>query len=137
MRKIVLPLLASLALASPALANETRVEARGGVIWSNGTSEDTWGGALGYDFDLGQTTFAGLELSGDKIGATGTKVALYGTGGYTTETCDACKGQWHLGAGVEQKLSGPFYVKAEYRHHFKNDVVADSDTLLGGVGVKF
>ena len=35
MRKIVLPLLASLALASPALANETRVEARGGVIWSD------------------------------------------------------------------------------------------------------
>ena len=80
MRKIVLPLLASLALASPALANETRVEARGGVIWSNGTSEDTWGGALGYDFDLGQTTFAGLALSGDKIGATGPKVAL-GAGG--------------------------------------------------------
>ncbi len=153
MRKIVLPLLASLALASPALANETRVEARGGVIWSNGTSEDTWGAAVGYDFDLGQTAFAGVELSGDKIGADGTKVAfgasgrlgikagtgtaLYGTGGYTTETCDACEGQWHLGAGVEQKISGPFYVKAEYRHHFKNDVVASSNTVLGGVGLKF
>ena len=153
MRKIVLPLLASLALASPALANETRVEARGGVIWSNGTSEDTWGAALGYDFDLAPGTFAGLELSGDKIGTDGTKVAfgatgrlgikagmgtaLYGAGGYTTETCDACEGQWNLGAGVEQKISGPFYVKAEYRHHFKNDVVNGSDTVLGGVGVKF
>ncbi len=153
MHKIVLPLLASLALASPALANETRVEARGGVIWSNGTSEDTWGGALGYDFDLGQTTFAGLELSGDKIGTDGTKVAfgatgrlgvkagtgtrLFGAGGYTTEACDACEGQWHLGAGIEQNVSGPVYVKAEYRHFFKNDVIADGDALVAGVGVRF
>lgn len=153
MRKIVLPLLASLALASPALANETRVEARGGVIWSNGTSEDIWGAALGYDFDLGSNAFAGAEVSVEEIGADGTKVALgttgrlgikageatrlYGAGGYTTETCDACEGQWHLGGGVEQKISGPFYVKAEYRHYFKNDVIADSDTLMGGVGLKF
>lgn len=153
MRKIILPLVASLALASPALANETRVEARGGVIWSNGTSEDTWGAAVGYDFDLGPATFAGLEVSGDKIGATGTKVAfgatgrlgvkagmgtrLFGAGGYTTETCDACDGQWNLGGGIEQNIAGPVYVKAEYRHFFKNDVIAKSDTLTGGVGIRF
>ena len=153
MRKIVLPLLASLALASPALANETRVETRGGVIWSNGTSEDTWGAAVGYDFDLAPNTFAGLELSGDKIGATGTKVAfgangrlgvkagtgtaLYGTGGYSTETCDTCKGQWNLGAGVEQNISGPFYVKAEYRHLFEKNLMPGADALAAGVGVRF
>ena len=153
MRKIVLPLLASLALASPALANETRVEARGGVIWSNGTHEDTYGAAVGYDFDLAPSTFAGVEVSADEIGADGAKTAfgatgrlgfktiagtaLYGLGGYATETCDNCNGQWNLGAGVEQKISGPFYVKAEYRHQFKNDVVTSSDTLVGGVGIKF
>lgn len=153
MRKIVLPLLASLALASPALANETRVEARGGVIWTNGTSEETYGAAIGHDFDLGQTTFAGVELSGDKIDAAGTKVAfgatgrfgvkagtgtkLYGAGGYTTEACDLCEGQWHLGAGLEQKISGPVYVKAEYRHFFENDLVASGDALVAGVGIKF
>ena len=32
MRKVLLPLLASLAVASPAMANEARVEARGGVF---------------------------------------------------------------------------------------------------------
>lgn len=153
MRKIVLPLLASLALASPAMANETRVEARGGVIWSAGTSEDTWGAALGYDFDLGQAAFAGVEVSGDKIGTSGTKVAfgtsgrlgvkagtgtkLYTTGGYTTEACDGCEGQWNLGAGVEQKVSGPVYIKAEYRHFFENDIVVGGDALVAGVGVKF
>ncbi|MFN3515723.1 MAG: outer membrane protein [Novosphingobium sp.] len=153
MRKIFLPLLASLAFATPALANDARVEARGGVIWSNGNSEDIWGVAAGYDFDLGATTFAGVEVSGDKIGASGTKVAfgatgrlgvkagegtrLFGAGGYTTETCNGCEGQWHLGAGLEQKVSGPVYVKVEYRHFFKNDVITDSDTVVGGVGVRF
>ena len=135
------------------MANETRVEARGGVIWSNGSSEDTWGAALGYDFDLGATTFAGVEVSADKIGTSGTKVAfggtgrlgvktatgtsLFGAGGYTSEACDGCEGQWHLGAGVEQKVSGPVYVKAEYRHYFENDVITGADALVAGVGVKF
>lgn len=153
MRKIFLPLLASLALASPALANETRVEARGGVIWSNGSSEATYGAAVGYDFDIGANTFAGVEVSGDKIDAAGTKVAfggtgrlgvrtgtgtsLYGAGGYTSEVCDGCEGQWHLGAGVEQKISGPVYLKAEYRHYFENDVILGADALVAGVGVKF
>lgn len=153
MRKIVLPLLASLALATPALANEGRIEARGGVIWSNGTSEDTYGVAAGYDFDLGQTAFAGVEVSGDKIATTGTKVAygatgrlgvkagegtrLFTAGGYTTEACDLCEGQWHLGAGLEQKLAGKVYVKAEYRHYFENNVVTGGDALVGGVGVRF
>lgn len=153
MRKIVLPLLASLAFATPALANDARIEARGGVIWSDGETEDTWGVAAGYDFDLGTTTFAGVEVSGDKIGASGTKVAfgatgrlgvkagegtrLFGAGGYTTEACDGCEGQWHLGAGLEQKVSGPVYVKVEYRHFFENDVINGSDAVVGGVGVRF
>lgn len=75
MRKVLLPLLASLAIATPAMANEARIEARGGVIWANGTSEDVWGAAAGYDFDLGETAFAGVEVSGDKIGTSGTKVS--------------------------------------------------------------
>jgi outer membrane immunogenic protein len=153
MRKFILPLLASLAVATPALANEARVEARGGVIWSNGSSEDTYGVAAGYDFDLGTSAFAGVEVSGDKIGATGTKVAygvtgrlgikagegtrLFGAGGYTTEACDLCEGQWNLGAGLEQKVSGPVYVKAEYRHYFENDFVVSGDALVAGVGVRF
>ena len=153
MKKIILPVLASLALATPALANEGRVEARGGVLWANGSSEDTWGMAVGYDFDLGSSAFAGVEVSGDKIGASGSKVAwglntrlgmkagegtrIFGAGGYTTEACDGCEGQWGLGAGVEQKVSGPVYVKVEYRHFFENDIVVDSDAVVAGVGVRF
>ncbi|MEQ1542258.1 MAG: porin family protein [Novosphingobium sp.] len=153
MRKIILPLLASLAIATPALANEARVEARGGVIWSNGASEDVWGVAAGYDFDLGDTAFAGFEVSGDKIGVSGSKVAFGGTarlgmkagestrlfaaGGYTTEVCDLCEGTWNLGAGAEQNITEKVYVKAEYRHFFENNTVTSSDALVAGVGMRF
>jgi outer membrane immunogenic protein len=153
MRKFILPLIATLAIASPALANETRAEVRGGAIWSDGTTEDTYGAAVGYDFDLAPTTFAGVEVSGDKIATTGTKVAfgvtgrlgikaatgtkVYAAGGYSTEPCDLCETSWHAGAGVEQNVSGPFYVKAEYRHYFVGNAVPDSDALVAGVGIKF
>ena len=80
MRKFILPLLASLAVATPALADETRVEVRGGAIWSNGTTEDTYGVAAGFDTNIGPAAFAGFEVSGDKIAATGTKMAFGLTG---------------------------------------------------------
>ena len=157
MKKLILPVLASLAIASPAFAGsgEGRVEVRGGVISQSGSSEDTWGAAAGYDFDLGSTTFGGVEVSGDKIGASGTKVAFgltgrlgvktganngtrfFGAGGYTTEACDLCEGQWHAGGGLEQTVSGKAYVKVEYRHYFENNVTLGADAFVAGVGMRF
>ena len=152
MRKFILPLLASLAIATPAIANEARVEVRGGAIWSNGSTQDTWGAAAGYDYDLGQSAFVGAEVSGDKIGTSNTKVAwgltgrlgaklnqtkLYANGGYTTEPCDLCESTWHAGAGVEQGLGSKFYVKGEYRHHFERTLQPGSDALVAGVGLRF
>ena len=75
MRNYILPLIASVACATPALANDTRVEVRGGAIWSNGTTEATYGAAAGVDFDLAPMTFAGVEVSADKIDKSGTKLA--------------------------------------------------------------
>ena len=153
MRKFILPLLASLAVATPALA-DTRAEVRGGAIWSAGDSETTYGAAIGFDGDLGPATFYGLELSGDKIDAVGTKVAwgltgrlgvkagpstkVFGAAGYTTEPCDLCESSYHAGAGIEQGIgAGPVYIKAEYRHYFTGNGFEDSDALVGGVGVRF
>ena len=76
MRLVILPLIALAAAATPALANEARVEARGGVIWDGGVTEDVWGIAAGYDWDLGEKTFVGLEVSGDKIGVSGRGASL-------------------------------------------------------------
>lgn len=154
MRKIVLPLLAAAAFgaaATPALANETRAEARAGVVWGSGDSDAIAGVAAGYDFDLGSVAFSGLEVSADKILASNTRVGfgvsgrlgaklpiakVYATGGYTTKFCGLCEGQWHAGAGAELPLGPMLYAKAEYRHYFV-DQANDADSVLAGVGVKF
>ena len=124
------------------------------MIWSNGSSEATYGAAAGYDFDLAPTTFAGVEVSADKIDQSGTKVSygatgrfgiragaatkLFVAGGYSTEPCDLCEGSWHAGAGLEQGLgAGPVYLKAEYRHYFTGNGIPDSNAVVGGVGVRF
>lgn len=153
MKKIIIPVLASLAFATPALANEARVEARGGVVWANGDSEDIWGLAAGYDFDLGSAAFAGVEVSGDKIGASNTKVSfgfngrvgvkagestrVFANGGYNTKWCDICEGQWGLGGGIEQNVASKVYVKVEYRHLFEKNFMPGTDALAAGVGVRF
>ena len=53
MRIVLLSLAASLVAATPALANEVRVETRAGVYWTDGATKGTAGVAAGYDFDLG------------------------------------------------------------------------------------
>ena len=136
----------------PALANEARVEARGGVIWVPGQSEGTAGIAAGYDFDLGSSAFAGLEVSGDKILTSGTHVAvgftgrggaklgggkLFATGGYTTSFATGADGQWHAGAGYEHGFGNKFYGKVEYRHFFEHGFTTDADAVVAGLGMKF
>lgn len=156
MRKVLLAVAAVSALAAtPALANEGRVEARGGVIWfgNGGGSEDVWGVAAGYDFDLGSSAFAGLEASGDIVGATGSKVAfgfsgrlgtklgentkLFADGGYTTEPCTGCVDAIHAGVGAEVGFGKNLYGKLGYRHYFTSNGAPDSNAVVAGLGVKF
>ena len=153
MRKVLLPLLASLAVASPALANEARVEARGGVVWNGGDEEAIAGVAAGYDFDLGSTAFAGAEVSADKILESNTRVALgltgrlgaklsesgklFAAGGYTTKFCRTCDESWHLGAGYQHNFGEKLYGKVEYRHYFFDNGVSDPDVVVAGLGVRF
>jgi outer membrane immunogenic protein len=153
MKKILIALAASVAVASPALANEGRIEARGGIVWDGGSTEDVYGVAAGYDFDLGTGAFAGVEVSGDQIADTGTKVAfgftgrlgartsptskLYVAGGYTTAPCTGCEDAVHAGAGFEQGFGGNLYGKVEYRHFFVDNGFSDYDSVAVGLGVKF
>ena len=148
MRKVLLALAASVAVASPALANEARVEARGGVIWDSGTSEATAGVAAGYDYDLGSNAFFGAEVSADKVlvsgsdvyygltGRAGIKVGengkLFVAGGYTVGEGEDVP---HLGAGYEHKLGSNLYLKGEYRHFFSD--FTDADAVSVGIGFKF
>lgn len=154
MRKVLLGLaVAAAAIATPALANEARVEARGGIVWDGGDSEDVYGIAAGYDFDLGSSAFAGVEVSGDKIAASNTKVAfgatgrlgakvggntkVYVDGGYTSENCDLCEDAVHAGAGVELGFASNLYGKLGYRHFFVNNGISDYDAVVVGLGMRF
>lgn len=153
MRLVLLSLAASLVAASPALANEGRIEGRGGVIWGSGNSEAIAGIAAGYDWDMGSKAFVGLEVSGDKILESNTRVAfgaaaraglktseagkLYAIGGYATKPCKFCEESWNLGAGYEHKLSGNIYGKVEYRHNFVGNNIADTNVAGVGLGLRF
>lgn len=153
MRKFILPLIAAAAIATPALANEARIEARGGVAWANGDSDAVAGVAAGYDFDLGTAAFAGVEVSADKIldgaadrvglGASarvgikaGDSGKLYAAGGYTTKFCDLCDGTWNVGAGYQHGFGERLYGKVEYRNYFV-DGGSDVNAAVVGLGVKF
>ncbi|OYW44732.1 MAG: hypothetical protein B7Z36_06065 [Novosphingobium sp. 12-63-9] len=153
MRTVLLAAAAVLVSATPAIANEYRAEARGGVIWSGGDNEAIAGVAAGYDFDLAPSTFIGAEVSADKILTSGTKVSfgfnarggvsvptlgkIYAVGGYTTKPCDFCNGQWTAGAGVQHTFLPMIYGKVEYRHLFERKVMDSANAVVIGVGVKY
>lgn len=149
MRKvIVLAAVAAAVTAAPAIAQERagegRVEIRGGVAWAGGQEEAFAGIAAGYDFDLGDTAFIGVEASGDKVlvgganvlwgigGRVGAKVGtggkLYGLGGYGfTKGSDAA----FVGAGYQHKLATNVYGKVEYRRVLNSG----TDVNFAGVGL--
>jgi opacity protein-like surface antigen len=142
---------AALVAATPAAANEFRVEARGGLTFGeNQSNEAMVGAAAGYDYDISEGAFIGLEGSVDKVLVDGSGVVLGGTarlgmkegnakffvdGGYSYLTCDFCTDAVHVGLGVEQPLSGNVYGKVGYRHFFFEGT--DSNVVAAGVGMRF
>ena len=142
--------LLSAVVATPALAQngEGHVEVRGGYITGSGLDDATLGVAGGYDYNLGDKAFAGVEIAGDKVLNDGAKVQfssgarlganlgtngkLYATGGYTFGQID----DPYVGAGYQHKLGQNVYGKVEYRHQFINNF-DDTDAFAVGVGFAF
>lgn len=153
MIKLVLPVVAAFAFASPALADEARVEVRGGVFFGGGVTQDVYGVAAGYDYDLKGSGFVGVEVSADKVATSGTTVAfgasgrlglkastgtrLYVEGGYTSKICSSCEHAIHAGAGFEQNIGNNVYGKLGYRHFFVGQGIPDFDAAVVGLGVRF
>lgn len=150
---VSLAAVAAVAAATPALANEARVEARTGIVWDGSDSEAVAGVAVGYDYDLGSKFFVGIEGSADKVLTSDTRVS-WGVGGragfkVTPTTKLYANSTWQskfskygnsavaVGGGVEQALDNRFYAKAEYKHLLVGDNTPDADVGLLGVGVKF
>lgn len=149
MRSVLISLAAAATLvATPALAGESRVEARTGINWGEGigASFASAGVAVGHDVEIG-SGFAGVEVSADKLLVQdtnvgfglalrlGTSVAeagrIYAIGGYETTFEDNID-DWNVGAGYQHSF-GKVYVKAEYRRH----IDSDANSVLTGIGIKF
>ena len=139
--------------AAPSFANETRVETRTGLVWDSHGSTPTAGAAIGYDVDLGDKFFVGIEGSADKQLEHGTRVSwgaggragvkvtpdtkLYAASTWQSKPCATCNSAVGVGGGVQQSLNRNFYAKAEYKHLLVGDNTPDSDVGLVGVGIKF
>ncbi|WP_310497560.1 outer membrane beta-barrel protein [Sandarakinorhabdus sp.] len=143
--------LMALTASTAQAAGEARAEVRGGLAWFNGLgasgSEAVLGVAVGYDFDISDSAFIGVEGSADKVlvsgsdilwgvgGRVGAKLGdatrLYAAGGLGFGGGDTAP---YLGVGAQQKFGGSFYGKLEYRRYF--DIV-DINTLAVGVGMTF
>jgi outer membrane immunogenic protein len=138
-------------ISAPAIANEGRVEIRGGYTSVISVSKPVVGAAVGYDFDLGSDAFIGGEVSVDEVlnfapinevevGLTaraGFKVAektrLYANGGYSFGN----GGSLHAGFGAEHTINDKFFVKLEHRRNFTNTIPFDFDSTYLGFGIKF
>jgi outer membrane immunogenic protein len=147
MKKIIILASAVAALATtPAMAaGEGRVEGRAGLAWAGGSDDFIAGVAAGYDFDLGETVFAGPEVAYDTNfdgfdginlgGRIGVKAAantkLYLAAGYDVGDLD----EFNAGVGVQQAFGNKVYGKVEYRRYFFNGT--DLNAAVVGIGVKF
>ncbi|MDX1703669.1 outer membrane protein [Altererythrobacter ishigakiensis] len=134
-------------IAVPAKADETRLEARGGVVWFDGGEEAVAGVAAGHDFHLDESFFIGIEGSADKVLADGADVLfgataragfivaedlkLFVAAGYSFNNSDAV----HAGGGLQYNVSDQVYLKTEYRIYF--DGFANINSAVAGVGFRF
>ena len=147
MKKFIILASAAAALATtPAMAaGEGRIEGRGAIGWGGG-SEDAFAGiAAGYDFDLGETVFAGPEVSydtnfdgadlvnvGGRLGIkTGDKGRLYVGGAYEINETE----EFNASVGYQYSFSDKIYGKVEYRRYFFPGT--DLNAAGVGIGVKF
>jgi outer membrane immunogenic protein len=129
--------------ATPAYAKgEARVEAYGGIAFAGGTSEAFAGIGGGYDFDLGNKAFVGLDVGVSKVLARGTKAfgnvggrigaklgengRLYASGGLGF-CCDP-----YFGAGYQHKFGKKVYGKIEYRKSLSS---FGPDINFAGIGL--
>ena len=137
--------------AVPAYASgEGRIEARGGIAFASGASEAFAGAAAGYDFDLGEKAFFGVEGSIDKVLVKGSK-ALFGVGGrigvkagdkarlYGTAGYGFAGGgsDPFVGAGVQVGFGAKVYGKVEYRRFITSNGLPDINFAGVGVGIRF
>jgi outer membrane immunogenic protein len=147
LKKFIILASAVAALAStPAMAaGEGRIEGRAAIGWAAGSEDFFAGVAAGYDFDLGETVFAGPEVSydtnfdgadlvnvGGRLGVKlGEQGKLYVAGAYEINDAE----EFNAAVGYQHSFTDKVYGKVEYRRYFFNGT--DLNAAGVGIGVKF
>lgn len=136
--------------ATPAYAKgEGRVEADGGIAFSGGTSYAFAAVSGGYDFDLGDKAFVGLDIGAGKVLARRTD-AFLNVGGrigikagengrvYASGGMGFCCGgsDPYVGAGYQQRFGSKFFAKIEYRKVLSS-FGPDANFAGIGLGIRF
>ena len=148
MRSILIICSTALAIMStPALANEGRAEVRGGLAWASGGSDETIGISLGYDVNLGEKLFVGIEAVADtdfdisspviglngraglRAGANG---KLFVTAGYAYQT-ESDLDDIALGASYQRDLNSKAMVSIHYQRYLDTEI----NRAMIGLGYRF
>ena len=159
MKKILLASLATLAFATPSYAataatdfSGPRVNVTGGLADDDVVGDDsfTYGGEVGYDFNLNgvvvgvtgeiqDTDDTGRELAATARigGVVGGKVLVYALGGYTNLNALGFNFEgYKVGGGVELGLGKKAFVKYEHRYANYDSGVEYHQNLVG-LGLRF
>lgn len=139
-------------VSAPALADEAYVEAVGGVSFAHEEDAVVAGLAAGYDFDLNEVLFAGVEGTlekelvedrhfaagiGVRVGASVTERGKAFVGlNWQSKDCPECDEAWGFTTGFEQELGEHLYAKLEYKHLILAEE-PNKNIVIGGIGYMF
>ncbi|WP_420382659.1 hypothetical protein [Novosphingobium sp.] len=153
---LLIPAIAgAVVLATPALADQTRVEVNTSGNFYGGDYQQSIGLAAGHDFTLAPLIFAGPEVSINKLLATDTLTSvgisgragaslgpagrIYAVGGWASTPYHGGSADWDFGAGYSHALLLGTYGKIEYRHYTSsaNGATPSRDAVTLGFGAHF
>lgn len=148
-------LAASLVFAGPAYAGQVRAEVHTSGVFTGSDYKQAVGVGAGYDFTLTPGTFAGPDVSIDKVLGRRTRAALgigaragvnlpvigriYAVGGWASTAFRGGSSDWYYGGGYQRALTPDSYGKIEFRHYTASDggLTPTRNAITLGVGIHF
>ena len=158
MKTLMLTTLAALAIATPAVAANpftgVRAEVTAGIDDVTGgldTTDVSYGVGAGLDAEVFPRVIVGVAANLDNVFdrrqvaanarlgyVVADRVLVYGTAGYANwrQLTSTELSGFRLGAGIEARVAGPFYAKAEYRYSDFQAGIGQHGAVIGA-GVRF
>lgn len=148
--KLLATILVGSTIASPAYADEAHIELTIGVIDEGAEKEAVLAFAAGYDWDLSEKVYVGVEGSLEKVLADDTDLGVSVSGRLGLHATDTTKTNLtggfvfekgedrpFIGAGIEQEVNENGLYVVVFYHHLFGDEHHDADVLALGLGWEF